>query len=411
MTNLKGLLLGAVAASVLAAGSLVTPAYAAGHSDDGSAVIGHKKGQFYIKSKDGNYSVLPGMKFQFDYTTTLADETFATGNDTRQFDIPRLHFGVKGRAGSPNLTYGMLFDMGAGGNANNIDAKLTYKFMPEVSVRAGTYKSLGIPAGKRYSSSSGWLVDDPNGVGSSAGDRNFGVSVLGKVAKVVSYEAKLSHGGGRQFETATDAIMWDFGVAYEPFGRYGALNQPDYTAKNNLRVTLGAGYQGAQGATGAGNFNTYAGASTAGAANLSAYHMNVGAKYAGLHLTGTYEHGNYQSGDGNGTQQDGQRSMTYLLAASYMIIPKKVPIAVTYSVTDGDTTQGTVAGSGAVAAAVDGRAVEWGIGVAYLFNGHKNKLHASWDRVTTQNNGDTIDGSADSETAVDTFKLRWQVLF
>ncbi|MBT5035059.1 MAG: hypothetical protein HOM51_11140 [Rhodospirillaceae bacterium] len=406
MKSYKGLLLGAVAASVFAAGALVTPAQA-----DGSAVLGHKKGNFYLKSKDGNYSVLPGMKFQFDSTNALTDDSFTANVDTRQLDIPRIHFGFKGRAGSPNLTYSMLFNVEGGAF---IDAQVNYKFIPEVQVKVGNYKSLGVSAGNRYSSSSGWLVDDPNGAGDVASGRNIGISLRGTVAKVLSYEAKLSNGAGNGVETASQAVMYDFGLSYQPFGRYGALNQPDYSAKNKLRAVVQVGYQGAQGAVGSGDYAAYAAAATSGTADLKYWHALVGVKYAGLHLTGTYEHGNFQT-DSVGfdsASQNGRRQYVWMAAASYMVVPKKVPFAITYTVHNRDTQQNTSGDSNGGAVNVAGGIErQWGFGAAYLINGHKNKLHFSYDRISTHTNAAAIDGSDNNTIENDTFKLRWQVLF
>jgi len=408
MNNYKSLLLGAAAASVFAAGAMITPAHAGGHSD-GSAAIGHKNGSFYVKSKDGNYTVKTGMKFQFDSTHTANDDSFTETADSHAFDTPRVHFGFKGRAGSPNLTYSMLFNVEGGAV---IDTKVTYKFNPLMSVRVGNFKSLGISSGNRYSSSSGWLVDDPNGVGDLASGRNVGLSVLGKFAKV-SYEAKISQGGASGVETGTEGIMANFGLSYEPFGRYGGLNQPDYTAKNKLRMVVQGGYEVASNSTGSGDFATYAAAATTGDASLDYWHALVGMKYAGLHLTATYEHANYQTGINDiGADQNGRRTYNYLLAASYMLVPKKVPLAVTYSVTDPDT-QAQVGGDnngGGVDALALGIQRQVGVGAAYLFNGHKNKLHASWDRISTDVATTAITGN-DTNDVDHRFKLRWQVLF
>jgi hypothetical protein len=410
MKSYKGLLLGAVAASVLATGALVTPAQA-----DGSAVVGHKKGNFYVKSKDGNYSVLPGFKFQFDSTAVNRDDEFTERADSHLFDIARLFVGVKGRAGSPNLTYGILFNIDTGAN---IDAKLNYKIIPQFQLKVGNYKSIGISSGNRTSSSSGWLVDDPANYGDLASGRNVGVSAHGTLGKVLKYELKVSHGGGAGDETSGgEGVMADFGLNWEPFGRYGAHNQPDYSAKNKLRILLGAGYQLGNGVIGQGDFATYAAGTNAGDASLDYWHAIVGAKYAGLHLTGTYEHANFQSSvDNVGEEENGRRSYTWLMAASYMIVPKKIPLAMTYTVHDGDVADsngGNPDGGTSTTAGLIARSV--GVGAAYLFNGHKNKLHASYEHTTTKINADAINGAAggnDNNEQIDhALKLRWQVLF
>ncbi len=230
MTNYKGLLLGSVAASVLAAGALVTPAQA-----DGSAVFGHKKGKFYAKSKDGNFSFLPGFNIQVDYSANITEDSFVAASraDVRRFTVRRGRASVKGRAGSPNLTYGISWDITSNtGTTNGIfDTKVNYKFIPEIQVMAGQFKPIGSPVDNGGSSSS-WLVDDPNGTtgGSSiAPSREVGVMIHGKVAKVLQYELTVSNGQGFRGATASEESGWGLGIRYEPFGRYGIWVEPDYT--------------------------------------------------------------------------------------------------------------------------------------------------------------------------------------
>jgi hypothetical protein len=413
MNNYKSLLLGAVAASVFAAGAIITPAHAGGHSD-GSAAIGHKNGAFYVKSKDGNYTANTAVKLQFDFNHVSNDDDFTQGGqaDTQRIRNRRFFIGAKGRAGSPNLTYGFTYNAQAGGN---IDISLNYKVTPEINFKTGNYKSRGISSGQKLSSSAGWLVDDINGYGSIATGRGVGVSVHGKVAKVLSYEVKLSNGQAAGGQAVTEGGQVGFGLAYEPFGKFGSINQPDYNAKNKLRVLVEGAYVKAERSAGSGDFATYATASTAGVSNLDYWGATVAASYAGLSVTAGYEHGNFQTDDDGGSQQNGRRQMAYLLAASYMIVPKKIPLSVTYSVHNPDIAQSTsgddvIATTGAVSVA-GGTERQIGVGAAYLFNGHKNKLHASWDRISTDTAATEVDGGTNSNTVDHSLKLRWQVLF
>ncbi len=160
MTNYKGLLLGLVADSVSALGALVTPAQA-----DGSAIFGHKKGNFYLKSKDGNFSILPGFSIQVDYNAAITEDSFTAASraDTRVFTVRRGRVATKGHAGSPNLTYAMSFNIttNTAPVAGIFDTNVNYKFIPKVQIRSGQFEPIGSPvdnAGESFS----WLVDDPN---------------------------------------------------------------------------------------------------------------------------------------------------------------------------------------------------------------------------------------------------------
>ncbi len=414
MKTYKSLLLGAVAASVFAAGAMITPAQAGNHSNKKTAELGHKKGAFYLKSTDGNYTAYTGFKFQFDSNFDSNDDDFVAGGvaDTHEFKTRRIHFSVKGRAGSKALTYGIAFNVEGG---SFIDGSIQYKYNKLLAFKVGNYKALGISAGNRTSSSTGWGVDDPVNFGAVASGRNVGASVLGNLTKELKYEVKVSQGGGSGVETASEGISLNVGLSYEPFGRFGGFNQADYNMHETLRMVFHGGYQYDQDSTGHGRFATYAAAAAGTRANLDYYHMMVGAKYAGLGLTAAYEHGNFQDDTADGSlNHNGLKAQGIVLAATYMVIPKKVPLAVTYSYSDGDTENGA---NGDIngGSLINGTGIvrQWGVGAQYLFNGHKNKLHASWDRTSTQVNlADVGTGANNSNKDIDqTVKFRWQLLF
>lgn len=398
MKHLKGLLLGAVAASVFAAGTMVTPANA-----DGSAVFGHKKGSFYFKSKDGNYSVLPGFKFQFDAAKNDTDNTFVATASTTQYQVRRLLLGLKGRAGSPNLTYGITLNL----EGTIFDAYAAYKFIPELQVVAGNYKSIGIPMGARLSSSAGWMVDDPNQLGQLLGDRTNGFGVRGALAKTLKYEVKIHGGQGSNGSVGTEGFAYDVGLNWEPFGNYGSFNQPDYGASSKMRVNLSGGYQYMNNVTGNKNFATYVTNSndTTGLAN--GYHVAAGVKMSGWQLGVMFEHANYQTN--NKDINPGQRTYTTGVGASYMLVPNKIPLSASYFMNDPDSENSTTGSPGSVDNSA-GIQRQVGVGAAYLFNGHQNKLMASWDRIAVATTATAISGS-ETNNNTHAFKLRWQLLF
>jgi len=415
MTNYKGLLLGSVAASVLAAGALVTPAQA-----DGSAVFGHKKGKFYLKSKDGNFSILPGFSIQVDYNAAINDDAFTAASraDTRRFNVRRGRAAIKGRAGSPNLTYTISFDVTSDTAATTgiIDTNVNYKFIPEVQVRAGQFKPIGSPVDNAGESSS-WLVDDPNGTtggASIAPSREVGMAIHGKIAKVLQYELAVSNGQGFRGATASEESGWGFGIRYEPFGSYGNWVEPDYTARNKLRMQVHAAVKKVQGAqSGNGEVGTYATTVNAGEANSLYWVGAVGMKYAGLALSGMYQHANMQVGEDVNNENNGRRSYNWMVGASYMVVPKKLGFSATWSVRDNDVAHSNAGNNNDGSVIDDDTAIsrQWGVGAFYLFRGHAHKLHASWDRLNTKVNLNEVDGGDSNVQSDDTLKLRWQVEF
>ena len=63
MKNYKTVMLGSVATSalLLGAAAITTPALAK------NVEVGHKKGSFYLKTKDGKFSVITGAQMQIIY--------------------------------------------------------------------------------------------------------------------------------------------------------------------------------------------------------------------------------------------------------------------------------------------------------------------------------------------------------
>jgi len=95
--------------------------------------------------------------------------------------------------------------------------------------------------------------------------------------------------------------------------------------------------------------------------------------------------------------------------ASYMLVPNRIPLSVLYTLHDPDSENGTEGGNGSVDSEA-GMQRQVGVGAAYLFNGHRNKIHVSWDRVATETAITAISGDEGS-VKNHSFKARWQVLF
>ena len=108
MQNYKTLMLGSVATSALLLGSVATPALA-----DSNVEVGHKKGGFYLQTKDGKWSAIPGAQIQITYTFNSREER----DDVTEFASRRVRFGVSGRAGSKKLSYGLSFELSTDSSA------------------------------------------------------------------------------------------------------------------------------------------------------------------------------------------------------------------------------------------------------------------------------------------------------
>ncbi|MEQ8165394.1 MAG: porin, partial [Alphaproteobacteria bacterium] len=196
MQNYKTLMLGSVATSVLLLGATVTPALA------DNVEVGHKKGKFYLQTKDGKWSVIPGAQVQINYTFNAREER----DSETQFAARRVRFGVAGRAGSKSLTYNISFDISTNSSAAQdgdpgvaiFNSYLNYKFSNALQVRGGVWKQRFT---EYHSASSGktQFVDRNRGTANRLRmDRDTGLGVRGKLFKMLSYEATIINGNSRK---------------------------------------------------------------------------------------------------------------------------------------------------------------------------------------------------------------------
>jgi hypothetical protein len=415
MNNFKSLLLGAAAVTMFA-----TSAHAGSHSNKATAEIGHKNGAFYAASKDGNYTAYTGLQIQFQSNSAFTEDDFTTGgvDDTHAFIHRRFFASLKGRAGSPKLTYGISFNLEGG---SFIEGKVNYAYSPMLNFEFGNHKSNSISFGNRTSSSNSWAVEDPNGFGDVGMGRNMGFGIHGKTPiKGLTYATKISQGGASTVETGTDGIMLNAGLVYEPMGKFGTTNAPDYSAKATLRTVFATGYQYGQDVAGvAGSAAAYAAAAEGATANTDIYHVAAGFKYAGMGLMASYENALMQSRSFEAASaENGQHAHAFLAAASYMLVPNKIPLSVTYSFIDEDTKNGASGDINGGSVVSGGIVREVAVGVAYLIKGTKNKVHASWTRADTQVDSDDVSaangsGSANNsnDSIAHTVALRWNLTF
>jgi len=123
---------------------------------------GYTDGKFTIRSADGNYSLSPGIQFQYRYGTTWRDNAKTQGgsNTDSGFEVRRLKFSLAGNVISPDLTYEFVWatnrsDSSAsiggggtgtfttgGGNLVLEEALVRYQFASNFGLTVGQYKEL-----------------------------------------------------------------------------------------------------------------------------------------------------------------------------------------------------------------------------------------------------------------------------
>ena len=148
---------------------------------------GYDKG-FFIRSSDDKFLMKINGRVQFRWTHygTRSRNHYRNPrlerDDRTGFDVQRLRLGFRGHVYSPELTYRLEFNGGAG-NTYDIRAfyaYLNYKFAEEFQVQAGIFKAAGTRA-QRTSSGSLQFVDRPMTDAVFSFGRGLGVRFWGRL--------------------------------------------------------------------------------------------------------------------------------------------------------------------------------------------------------------------------------------
>lgn len=105
---------------------------------EGGFTAGYDRG-FFIKSDDGNYSLRPGLLFQYRAITNHRSD----GDDDTQhgFEVRRLRPRFDGNFLTPDLTYSFVLDAArSGGSVTLLDAWAQWRFAPQWAVKVGQFR-------------------------------------------------------------------------------------------------------------------------------------------------------------------------------------------------------------------------------------------------------------------------------
>lgn len=108
--------------------------------DSAGFLGGWQDDKFWIRSADGNYSLSPGIFFQFRSVTTLNDHDGADQSDNG-FEVRRLKLSFEGTAISKKLYYNFLWGTDRKtGQLVNEEAYVRYSLTDHWNLKAGSYK-------------------------------------------------------------------------------------------------------------------------------------------------------------------------------------------------------------------------------------------------------------------------------
>lgn len=214
---------------------------------NGGLTAGYDRG-FFIKSDDGDYSIRPGVLFQFRGITNHR----ADGDDDTQsgFEVRRLRPRLDGNFITPDLTYSFVFDVNRdGGETALLDAWVQYRFATQWAIKGGQFRESWYHEGDVPDSNQltveRSLVDSV--LGGSRVDRVQGISLIYGGTKDDALRVEVTgHDGAISRNTDfQDTPTGNFGagarVEYKFKGDWA--NYRDFTAKGNKEELLivGAG--------------------------------------------------------------------------------------------------------------------------------------------------------------------------
>jgi hypothetical protein len=421
MKNYKTVMLGSVATSalLLGAAAVTTPALAK------NVEVGHKKGSFYLKTKDGKFSVITGAQIQIAYEYKENDSERAGDGNTNEtgFRARRVRFGVKGRAGHKKLTYKVSLNVATNSDSevdgdsgmHIFDSYLQWKFAKSLALRAGTWKQR---FSEYASNSSGKLqFTDKNRGTSNLGrkERDSGIGINGKLFKMLSYELAIINGNTRKAPSSNSNQSFAGSLKIEPFGKFGSPYEGDIKNSKKLKVMAAVAgfYKDNVTFSTRGNQNTFI--SLAGNADIVGWTVGAGMKWRGLGIFGEYNTQRFHDADTNinaGTaKQAGEKLIAWNIEASYFILPKKWSVAGRYEQFN-PNTKVTSTSNAALANAGQNGEVRFGLATSYYFRGQAHKVTADWVQEQRHGTGSTgVGGTTTTDTADNKFRVQWQTRF
>ncbi|NUO09573.1 MAG: porin [Candidatus Brocadia sp.] len=332
-----------------------------------------------ITSPDENYSLNFGARMQFRYTFKDNDEGFG---DTDKQDInlrrARVYFG--GNINSKNVHYYVELD------ADKFDVGLRdfYVYwtpLEELNAKIGYFK---VPFNRqRMASSSKFLLLDRSIASEEFDqDRDTGFDIYGyPFGGYMEYHAAVFQGAGEQFsglDNTDNELMYVLSVRYNPFGEYNYYDETDVKYSDKLKATVGASvaFNAKDGDEKPENTDTIAGV------------VDLGVKYRGLSWNNEYFVRTEDPEDGG----DPIDSDGFFTQAGYFVIPKKLEVAVRYSMLDPNKDVS------------NDLQEEYTGGINYYFRAHRSKIQADFGHFITEE-GDSQDKNENR------IRMQYQIIF
>lgn len=344
------------------------------------------KDNIYLKTSDNIFRLDIYGYGQFRYTYQTNDITGA--EDLSNFQVQRVRLGFKGYVGHDKLKYQMLLSASQSGEFDKVsllDWFVDYAPSKECGIRAGQFK---VPYSTSFTISASELqfIERTQVDSNFRLDRDNGVNLYGKLLdSMLTYNIGAYNGEGRNKSNPDNGMLYAARLMFEPFGKY-AYHESDNEISDKLLMLVSAAYAVSNDQAGSTNTNLNARLATTalGISDVTGSNAFVGAKYRGASVHGEYFNRviNPQTKGLSDETAEG-----YYIQGGYFVMPKTLEVAARYEYFEPNKDK-----------AEDLRK-EYGIGVNYFINGHRNKIQADIFKITDEA-GKTKEGEEDSRLRV-----------
>jgi hypothetical protein len=331
-----------------------------------------------MKSPDGNYSLNFGARMQFRYTFKDNDEDFG-GTDKQDINLRRARVYFGGNIYSKIVHYYVELDADKF-NVGLRDFYVYFTPLEWLNAKIGYFK---VPFNRQRVASSSKLLLQDRSIASEEfdQDRDTGFDIYGKPFDgYMEYHAAVFQGAGEKFsglDNTDNELMYVLSARYNPFGKYDYYDETDIKYSDKIKATIGASvaFNAKDRDEKLKNTNTIAGV------------VDLGVKYKGFSWDNEYYiRTEDPEDDGDPIDSDG-----FFTQAGYFVMPKKLEVAVRYSMLDPNNDVS------------NDLQREYTAGINYYFRGHRSKIQADVGHFVT-------DGEEEDKRE-NRVRLQYQIIF
>ncbi len=324
------------------------------------------KDNVYLKTTDNSFrlDIYGYGQFRYNYET----KNISGAVDQSNFQVQRVRLGFKGYAYSDKLKYQFLLSASQTGEFDKVtllDGFVDYSPINQFGIRAGQFK---VPYSTSFTISAAELqfVERTQVDSNFRFDRDNGVNVYGKILdSKLTYNLGAYNGEGRNKSNPDNGMMYVGRLMFEPLGKY-AYHESDNEMSDKLLMLVSAAYAVSTRQKESTNTNLSARLTTVGVSDVTGYDGFVGVKYRGASMHAEYFNRVIDPQKNGSANETGEG---YYVQGGCFVVPKTVEVAARYEYFDPNKDAGS-----------DLRQ-EYGLGVNYFVNGHRNKIQADFFKI------------------------------